>query len=834
MDDVRSLSAAPGLALPAPSRLGTGAKEAISDFLVPPLLLAALGLLALNGNYLLFHTLAELGSVLIAVMAMVVARVSLTFTRNHFSVFIAVGFGWCALLDTLHALGYPGLGLLPLTEEAGTQLWVASRLIQAGVLLFAPLWLNGCVNPAILHLGFGSAVLLAALLVLSGNFPLAISESSSGFRFASEYLVSALLLSALMVYWHRRQRMSMRLFNYLLVAVLALMASGLAFSSAQGLHSQAHVLGHLLKVIGYWFIYLALVRQTLCEPFNMLERAASTYDAVPDPTLIIDRAGAIRQANRAAAALVGQPAEALVGQSCHALFHDAGVPPEQCPICAHLKASTQPFSCELTIPARNRDVSCSLAPFIDGGHAFVQVLRDISRRRALEREREKSEQRFQNVFSASPVPMQIFSLEQQRLTAINEAHQRWLGYPLEEIATLEDWFAKVCPGQQLIESRWNLDMALAASGHSVRTPELTLQRKDGTPLIAQGTLTESHGDLILAWTDLTEIRQSEQSLRESEQRFRGMIEQTISGIFVWRAGSFIYVNPRFCQIVGWRANDLLGRPLSLFSSEQQHLEEAFAQLQQGTQRSVALTIALQCHDGRVIEVGLHASQITWDDGEPAVIVMAQDITERKRAEEQIAHYVAQLEGAMKGTLRAVSNMVEMRDPYTAGHERRVGLIARDLGLELGWSEQRCETLELAGLVHDIGKIAIPAEILVKPTRLSPLEMELMRGHAQASYDILRDVPFATPIAEIIHQHHERMDGTGYPQGLAGEQILPEARVLAVADVLESMAAHRPYRPSRGVGAALAELEEGSGTRYDPQVVQAMIRMVCEKGYQLPD
>ena len=187
---------------------------------------------------------------------------------------------------------------------------------------------------------------------------------------------------------------------------------------------------------------------------------------------------------------------------------------------------------------------------------------------------------------------------------------------------------------------------------------------------------------------------------------------------------------------------------------------------------------------------------------------------------------------MRGTLQAVSNMIDQRDPYTAGHERRVGLIAGAIGRELGWDEERCDRLELIGLVHDIGKISVPAEILSKPGRLTPLEMQLIRGHAQAGYDILKDVPFPFPVAEIIYQHHERLDGSGYPRGLKGDEILPEARVLAVADVIESIATHRPYRPARGMDVALDELKKGRGTTYDGTVIDAFGRLL-QNGYQLP-
>ena len=178
-------------------------------------------------------------------------------------------------------------------------------------------------------------------------------------------------------------------------------------------------------------------------------------------------------------------------------------------------------------------------------------------------------------------------------------------------------------------------------------------------------------------------------------------------------------------------------------------------------------------------------------------------------------------------------MVEMRDPYTAGHENRVSIIAADIAREMGWSEERCHSLQLAGLVHDIGKIAIPAEILTKPSRLTPLEYEMIKTHAERGYEILKNVKGPVPIAQIIRGHHERMDGSGYPHGLKGDEILPETRVLAVADVLESMASHRPYRPALGLEAGLEELQSHRGIWFDEDVVDAVMRLVRDKGYTLP-
>ncbi len=224
----------------------------------------------------------------------------------------------------------------------------------------------------------------------------------------------------------------------------------------------------------------------------------------------------------------------------------------------------------------------------------------------------------------------------------------------------------------------------------------------------------------------------------------------------------------------------------------------------------------------------------YSPGKEHFVAIFDVITERKRTEKKIAEYVRQLESSMEGTLVAISNMVEKRDPYTAGHENRVGIIAGDIAREMGWPEEKCRELQLIGLVHDIGKIAVPAEILTKPGRLSAIEYDLVKIHVEQGYEILKDVEFPLPIAEIIRQHHERMDGSGYPRGLAGEEILPEARILAVADVVESMASHRPYRPALGMDVAIGEVTRNRALRFDAAVVDALLVMVNEKGYRLPN
>ncbi|MCX6560753.1 MAG: HD domain-containing protein [Candidatus Aminicenantes bacterium] len=212
--------------------------------------------------------------------------------------------------------------------------------------------------------------------------------------------------------------------------------------------------------------------------------------------------------------------------------------------------------------------------------------------------------------------------------------------------------------------------------------------------------------------------------------------------------------------------------------------------------------------------------------------ISEDITEQKKAEKELRESLASLSKALNGTIHVLSAVSEIRDPYTAGHQRRVGRLAQSIAREMGLAPARVEGIRVGGVIHDIGKLAIPAEILSKPTRLSKVEFDLIKSHAQIGYDILRDIDFAWPIAEMARQHHERLDGSGYPQGLKGEAILLDARILAVADVIEAMASHRPYRPAVGIEAALEEIEKNKGLLYDSDAVSACLRLFREQDFRL--
>ncbi len=234
---------------------------------------------------------------------------------------------------------------------------------------------------------------------------------------------------------------------------------------------------------------------------------------------------------------------------------------------------------------------------------------------------------------------------------------------------------------------------------------------------------------------------------------------------------------------------------------------------------------------------IHSHMVAIKDAEGEVTgysCIDRDFTERKKAEQELQASFDSLEKSFQGTVFTMARIVETRDPYTSGHQLRVAELAKAVAAHMDLSEEIIQTVFLAAVIHDIGKICIPQELLSKPGRLNEIEMDLIRTHPQVSFEILSGIDFPWPIADIVLQHHELFDGTGYPNGLSGENISLEARILCAADVVEAMSSHRPYRPKLGEDKAIEELQKYRGIRYDPDVVDACRALFKEEGYELPE
>lgn len=329
-------------------------------------------------------------------------------------------------------------------------------------------------------------------------------------------------------------------------------------------------------------------------------------------------------------------------------------------------------------------------------------------------------------------------------------------------------------------------------------------------------------------------KQAEDKLRAEVEQFRCLVEQSISGSYIIQDGKFTYVNPRFAKMCGYNSeHEVIGLDSIQLTAEKDrtNIAERNKRLLMGDSPSANFCFTALRQDGSSFDCGANSSIANYR-GRPAIIGMMQDISEKKHAEIAIQHYISQLKNTLMGTVKVATTLSEMRDPYTAGHERQVGELAVAIGAELGLDTQRLEGLRVAGYLHDIGKINIPSEILSKPGKLSFIENQLIRGHAQAGYEVLKDVEFPWPVARVVQQHHERINGSGYPHRLKDKSILLESRIMAVADVVEAMSSHRPYRPGLGIDMALVEIERGRGTIYDSDVADACLRLFRDKGYAI--
>ena len=249
---------------------------------------------------------------------------------------------------------------------------------------------------------------------------------------------------------------------------------------------------------------------------------------------------------------------------------------------------------------------------------------------------------------------------------------------------------------------------------------------------------------------------------------------------------------------------------------------------QGQQTS-SCEVRLTRRDGSTVPVLLSLVGVP-EEASPVVHIALTDITEYERLTKENLEASIRYKDVLTDAIAAIAATLEQRDPYTAGHQRRVAELAVAIGREMGLDDDKVEGLYFGGLIHDIGKIAVPTEILGKPGRLNDIEFGLIKTHSEAGFEIIKDIDFPWPVAEMVLQHHERMDGSGYPLGLKGEQILLEARILAVADVVEAMSVNRPYRAGLGMQAALDEITRERGNLLDALAVDACLRIIREMGF----
>jgi PAS domain S-box-containing protein/putative nucleotidyltransferase with HDIG domain len=324
-------------------------------------------------------------------------------------------------------------------------------------------------------------------------------------------------------------------------------------------------------------------------------------------------------------------------------------------------------------------------------------------------------------------------------------------------------------------------------------------------------------------------RQAEIEYQESEHRYRTLIETSPEAVVTLDIKGFITSSNKAAEdLVGDSSESIVGRHFTKLGAFKKREIPKYLKLFGDTLRNKQIdpfVFEFDHRDGTHRFFEVYVSLVRNNGKISYIQALARDITHRKQAEEQLRESFEKLQKTMEGTIYAIARTVETRDPYTAGHQRRVAQFAVAIAQEMRLTDDKINAIHLAAMIHDIGKINVPTEILSKPGELSEAETELIRIHPQVGYEILHVIDFPWPIADIVLQHHERMDGSGYPNGIKGDDIILESRILGVADVVEAMSSHRPYRSALGLRSALKEITMNKGTLYDPDVVDACIRVI---------
>jgi PAS domain S-box-containing protein/putative nucleotidyltransferase with HDIG domain len=493
----------------------------------------------------------------------------------------------------------------------------------------------------------------------------------------------------------------------------------------------------------------------------------------------------------------------------------------------------------------------------NGAGQFQTLYLDITERKQAEFQKEaaleksrKSEARLREVLDNSLEVSYKLNLQTNHYDYLSPVIARISGYASDEIKSLpfEAIMDFIHPDDHAEMERVIGESMSGASGTGYQM-NYRFKNKNGQYRWCQDRFTvmrDAGGHplaIIGSVSDITDRKKAEEELRESEKKYRLLADNVDDVIFVLDMNlNYTYVSPSIKILRGYEPEEVMKQPSSktLTPSSWDLITKTVAEaieLEKTEHREINISRTLQLEmkrkDGTTVWVEVKASFIR-DENQRLIGIMGvtRDITERRQAEEKLLETLNRLTKAVGATIQVLVSAIECRDPYTAGHQLRVADLARTIATEMGLPKDTIEGIRMAGSIHDIGKLSIPAEILSKPTKLTKIEFSLIKEHAEIGYEMLKNVESPWPLAQIVYQHHERMDGSGYPRNLKGNEILLEARIMAVADVVEAMASHRPYRPALGIDAALEEIEKNRGTLYDDAVADACLRLFREKGYKL--
>jgi len=470
---------------------------------------------------------------------------------------------------------------------------------------------------------------------------------------------------------------------------------------------------------------------------------------------------------------------------------------------------------------------------------FDGILLNITERKVAEEKSRFSEEKFYNIFMTTPNCVAITRLKDGLFIDVNKGYEDMAGRKREDVIgtrstdPCQNFWVDPSVRKRMVED--------LQAGRDFLNREIEFRRSDGSvrtgSCSARSINIAGEECLISILQDITEKKRAAEELKKSEAKYRSIFENAMEGIYQSTTeGKFITVNAAFAHMAGYDSpEELIESVKDIENQLYVHYEnrKRFLALREANGFVNNFKTEFYKKDGSTFWVVINARVVKDEKGEILYTEgLVEDITLRNKAEEKLNQTLESLRKAFNTTINVMTSAIEMRDPYTAGHQKKSADFARTIATEMGLDQEIIDGIRMAGTIHDIGKLSIPAEILTKPTKLTEIEFSLIKEHSRSGYEMLKNVESPWPLAEIVYQHHERMNGTGYPRNLKGDEILIEARILSVADVVEAMASHRPYRASLGIEAALEEIEKNKGILYDNTVVDTCLRLFREKGYRL--
>lgn len=575
------------------------------------------------------------------------------------------------------------------------------------------------------------------------------------------------------------------------------------------------------------------------------------FDGVQDGIIRFDGAGRVVRVNHRVLDLTGLPAEEFLDQELDALrvFTPEAAAAIRSAVQGQLSGKDAGHfeleGCTGSGQALRLEARITLLGQGENVQGGIAVLRDISRsdeaeytlRGEMEKALRESEHRYRLLAENISDVIWVTDLD-LKPRFVSPSMERLLGYSAEE---------SMSAGLEQMVTRESIQEATARTARATSflkkdpgktfkpgSMELKMKRRDGSTVWMDTTVTvgyDSAGkpvEFMGVLRDISERKTSEKAVGDSEGRFRSLIESTSD--WVWEVSDklvYTYVSRNIYDILGFEPEEVIGKtPVDLMPLKEANRVARVLANALADKKPFAFMENICLHkDGH--KVVLESSGVPFFDAGGNVSGfrgMNRDVTERKRTEEEAQESFRKLQRTVEGTIQAIALTVETRDPYTAGHQRRVTKLAHAIAREMSLSNDQIQRIRISGLLHDLGKIFIPTEILSKPGQLTDVEFAIIKSHPQAGYEILKNIEFPWPISDIVVQHHERMDGSGYPAGLKGDEIVMEARILIVADVVEAMSSHRPYRPAIGLEKALKEIVNNKGVLYDASVVEACMRV----------